>query len=1390
MIDHFHWLLFWSGVLLAGCGQSAVITQFPLETHRGENIETSPAPMHERPTLSAALGKASQKNTPPNDRAKPSPPLAVPSHLSGDQQPSPDARNDDAAPTSQTAAKNASPQDTLQPWETPLGLVRNAIEGIEPEIDKTRALKLLWLAQLNSGQIDHAATTHQEIQQLMMKLNELMTAAREENRLDDFYGLYMLAYQLHGQTRTNEEIFLDLIADREFGLALLAAQQAATKTVRIPYLRKIFDAALLAGDTAYMREAALQLQQAGAGSEALVDAAKAICVEAGPEKAMELVDHAQTLDAKALILAQVALAWSKRGNQAQTASVAQQVQEILNKIDNRETSNACTELITAALTNIGEYQQALTFIKQATEANDHAYATRRIAESLLNSGKSELALEWAGRIHAEDERAVMLLKVADSNLEEGEHAMAVASIQKAAKLTYDINKPSIKRRLRIQIASAYMALNKVDDALMILDEELEDSEKIEDPLRRAFGLSQLAAAMSNAGATQKAEDSLKRAKNEINRIGFAFNRAIALGQIAGVESAMKNVEGCDATLNSAKDLAAKIHDPYKRFVVLHNIATNLAAFGELAKAKKYNDLSYHTIASRPCESQVVQDLALRRFFSLGRSLGDEERANAIQPTAFSIADQTEKVMRSVDHAVEVSSQGDVTRAIRLLGEAVAEARRLDAPSSCANLLREIATEYLRLGDFNLGSETLMQAVTQSRRIGDEFDLVPTLSGIAVQTAFLHDVEQAAPILNEIRAAADKLTSGSRERETVVLTQIASTWLSLGAKKRGMDLLAELAQDANGSPRDLLGVASVYEEAEEHASAAKSLKRAADLVLDWNPESPRDFFLETIAEALVRVGETEQAIQLARQIDDYAGAKSKALRTLSILLAGRGELEMSLDVALEVERSIYRVEAIGGVVSKLDSQTHPKLYERAVAAMKSMADAVAIPIEDGLNSSMCQVATELARAGQHKTAFQVASRVRQFKQGHRTRIETEVIRGITTRLIRSGDIETAIDFIRSCPEKQYWDEDISQLASDLASEGHFKSAVETIEGVKDEVYKLLGLGQLASVLYRAQKIDLAHESVQKALTIADNSRNPSLNSYAINHLVTVALQLQDTKNALVAARKISDPVPRSNALIAVAMALSKSGDSQRAYEIIQEVPKTLGFASFYNVAVEMANAGDVNIAIQLVDYIENMASKVQVPDQNNLPPHQSWMEAEALEAVASSLTKNGEIEEALKLVERIKLDDYKMSASWRIVVLLVENGQFERAIKVAGVDREKVLNQMIDVMTKPASSRYSRASLIEAMTLATEIGDSSKAMVLKNRLATLLIDLAELDLALENERPAKSPQVSKFDIAYALATKPISASVPGENAGRRMQANFSEAEKTMARRIYRMLSGEE
>jgi hypothetical protein len=160
------------------------------------------------------------------------------------------------------------------------------------------------------------------------------------------------------------------------------------------------------------------------------------------------------------------------------------------------------------------------------------------------------------------------------------------------------------------------------------------------------------------------------------------------------------------------------------------------------------------------------------------------------------------------------------------------------------------------------------------------------------------------------------------------------------------------------------------------------------------------------------------------------------------------------------------------------------------------------------------------------------------------------------------------------------------------------------------------------------------------------------------------------------------------------------------------------------------------------------------------------------------------------VERIKLDDYKMSASWQIALALVENGQFERATKVAGVDRDKVLNVMINVMTKPASSRFSRASLIEANGLATEIGDSSKAMALKNHLATLLIDLAEFDLALEVAPPAKSPQVLKFDIAYALATKPISASVPGENAGRRMQANFSEVEKTMARRIYKMPSGEE
>jgi hypothetical protein len=47
------------------------------------------------------------------------------------------------------------------------------------------------------------------------------------------------------------------------------------------------------------------------------------------------------------------------------------------------------------------------------------------------------------------------------------------------------------------------------------------------------------------------------------------------------------------------------------------------------------------------------------------------------------------------------------------------------------------------------------------------------------------------------------------------------------------------------------------------------------------------------------------------------------------------------------------------------------------------------------------------------------------------------------------------------------------------------------------------------------------------------------------------------------------------------------------------------------------------------------------------------------------------------------------------------------------------------------------------------------MALKEQLSKLFIDLAELDLALEIAPPAKSPQVSKFVIAYALATKPIS-----------------------------------
>ncbi|TWT95745.1 hypothetical protein [Neorhodopirellula pilleata] len=184
--------------------------------------------------------------------------------------------------------------------------------------------------------------------------------------------------------------------------------------------------------------------------------------------------------------------------------------------------------------------------------------------------------------------------------------------------------------------------------------------------------------------------------------------------------------------------------------------------------------------------------------------------------------------------------------------------------------------------------------------------------------------------------------------------------------------------------------------------------------------------------------------------------------------------------------------------------------------------------------------------------------------------------------------------------------------------------------------------------------------------------------------------------------------------------------------------------------------------------------------------QSWLEADALEDVAVSLSRMGELDQALSLVERIESPQSRDDVRLEIAYELIEKGLFEEAADVGGAEKFDKMSARMRRVLESSSIELNKVSLNKARAMAMEIPAQSEQREVFVAIARSFALMGELDLAMETACQVGAEDISRFEIAVAFATAPTEPEYPDKPVQRRLKQSFTEPEIALVNRFAEMM----
>ena len=361
-----------------------------------------------------------------------------------------------------------------------------------------------------------------------------------------------------------------------------------------------------------------------------------------------------------------------------------------------------------------------------------------------------------------------------------------------------------------------------------------------------------------AGAAQ----TLAKALASANKIEDAWDRSRRLGEIAEVQTEIREVRSAESTFSKALQAARDVESRSFRSAGIAQLAARQAKAGNTRQAAQLFSEALDIARGRKSTIEnYEQDLAL---FYVGHEQVEAGNLRDALRTVEQIEDAGHRCNLLLSIALAQVKANAVGEAGRLISQALEAAERFEDGSSAVYCLAKIAEVQAKADDLRGANRSIVRAL-QAAGAERDFGRSLMLSRIAASQAKIGDASSSMRSFTEALAAAERLEWGDWTRDSA-LESVVSAQASVAMFRKAWSTVERIG-DEKYKGDALASIARAKVEAGDIKSALTTASRIRN-------KDARDSALSEIAEAQAEADDFREALTTAEKIlshDHYAGA---------------------------------------------------------------------------------------------------------------------------------------------------------------------------------------------------------------------------------------------------------------------------------------------------------------------------------------------------------------------------------------------------------------------------------------------------------------------------------------------------------------------------------------
>jgi tetratricopeptide (TPR) repeat protein len=900
-----------------------------------------------------------------------------------------------------------------------------------------------------------------------------------------------------------------------------------------------------------------------------------------------------------------------------------------------------------------------------------------IANNLFDGG-----LQVASSIVDDWTRSDALNSIARSLLLPSAKEQAAKTLKAALEIANEIQNVAARAWAQGTLSATQYSLGQLEEAKKTFAAALENIQKTEDMEEQAIVLAAISSDQSRVGQIQEAKKSFIAALNCAEKIADIDKRVEVVGRIAPA-----SLQGDD--FETAFKIANDIVDTDRYITLLITISNAQSHFGHKQRAKETLQLAFGKV-------KEIKDESVR--IELIKEIAAQQARSGESASALSIANEVEEsysrcsILIGIANAQSETGKKEEARdTIAIAFSIVNELEALAAAEGESELMTLKTNAFAhglrtKLGDWS-GEEVPFHG---NRWSDPDFQIGSLLLEITLAQAKVGDFSSALETARRIKYP---------EQHVRTLSALAAIQARAGqekdARKNFADAL-ETEQQVNNRnvrrdarltrSRIVARIAMEKVKIREFAAALEPAKRIED-------EERQSLVFAAIAEAQARAGQIEEArktfdvaIETAQKIkDEWIPPRRNEKSWRSI---GTARVRFNP----EMNTSAYALGAIAAALIRAD------LFDDPTTSML-----VQQVIEKNFQADiLSDIALAQAHFGQRGKAsekfvdaLKAAQEIRDAQM--RTSVMLRISEAEAQADLKEESRETLLTTLKSTQEiqdKSVQTDMLSAIAKTQASMGHFASALETVRSIADVNAALDTLISIAKVQARAGQKQEANETFSAATKIALDVKDEQARGEMLEKIAGAQAEAGDFVSAYKTAENVENPSIYVSTLKTIGEMQAEAGKKEEAQKTFE-----CAFRMTENIESGIDRAwAQIDIAEAQVDSglpkeaLNTSLSTLQDVRKMDVDEESQFI----LQNIAQKCAQAGDLPLALKLVQEIVDEGFKVETLGTVAASYARSGFGEEAVHIAEsihVDKDKHLYDIISALAETKDKEHFKHMLV-------------------------------------------------------------------------------------------------